>query len=68
MSLQTLSIRKGDYVRIRVDAAPRAAAPHALHAVARAVGTQRPQRAQLLAWPCVLVWADWNKPTNRMTR
>ena len=35
-------VREGDYVGVGVDAPLGAAAPHTLHAVARAVGARRP--------------------------
>lgn len=57
LPLQALSVREGDDVGVGVHAALGAAAPHALHAVAGAVGTRGPQGARHLARPCVLVRA-----------
>jgi hypothetical protein len=62
LPLQALSVGKGDDVSVGVHAALRAAAPHALHAAARAVGAGGPQGARLLARPRVLIWAYWNGP------
>lgn len=64
LPLQTLSIGEGDDVGVGVHAALGAAAPHALHAIARAVGAACPQRARLLAGPGILVGTDWNGITN----
>lgn len=49
LPLQTLAVREGDDIGGGVHAAPRAAAPHALHGLAGAVGTGGVQRARLLA-------------------
>ena len=46
LPLQTLSVGEGDDVGRGVDAALRAAAPHALHGLAGAVGTVGAQRAR----------------------
>lgn len=57
LPLQALSVGEGDDVGVGVHAAPRAAAPHALHAAAGAVGAGGPQGAGLLARPGALVGA-----------
>lgn len=64
LPLQALSVGKGDDVSVGVHAALRAAAPHALHAAARAVGAGGPQGARLLARPRVLIWAYYRLFTN----
>lgn len=64
MPLQTLSIWEGDDVGIGVHASFGAAAPHTFHAIARAVGTGRPQGAWLFAGPGILVGTDWKRTTN----
>ena len=51
LPLQTLAVGEGDDVGRRVDAALRAAAPHALHGLAGAVGAAGAQRAGRLAGP-----------------
>lgn len=68
LPLQALSVREGDDVGVGVHAAPGAAAPHALHAVAGAVGTRGPQGAGHLARPCVLVRTHCKQPTHTMLR
>lgn len=55
LPLQALPIREGDDVGVGVHAALGAAAPHALHAVAGAVGTRGPQGARVLARPGILI-------------
>lgn len=58
LPLQTLAIREGDDVRVGVHTALGAAAPHALHAVAGAVGAGGPQGARRFAYPRTLIGAD----------
>lgn len=64
LPLQALSIGEGDDVSVGVHTALGAAAPHALHAVACAVGAGGSQGAWLLARPCVLIWAHDRLFTN----
>lgn len=64
LPLQTLPVGEGDDVGVGVHAAPGAAAPHALHAAARAVGARGPQGARPLARPRVLIGTNWKKPTR----
>lgn len=64
LPFQTLSVRKRDDVSVGVHTASGAAAPHALHAVAGAVGARGPQRARFFAWPRILIRTNWNKSTN----
>lgn len=59
LPLQTLAIGEGDDVSIGVHTAPGAAAPHAFHCLAGAVGTGGPQGAGHLTRAHAEVWAHW---------
>lgn len=55
LPLQTLSVGEGDHVGGGVDAALSAAAPHALHGLAGAVGAAVALGARRLAWTGALI-------------
>lgn len=59
LPLQTLAVGEGDDVSIWIHTAPVAAAPHALHGLAGAVGTGGPQGTGHLTGAHAEVWAHW---------
>ena len=62
LPLQTLAVGEGDDVGRGVDAAPGAAAPHALHGLAGAVGTAGAQGAGgLTGGGAPALWAPWER-------